>query len=223
LLRSLLLATALGSTGCSWHRGSVRTAAGEPRGLWHAVRSGDTLAGLATRYRVPAEDIAEINGVADDRILAGVELFIPGPRGSPGSAAAAARAPATAPGPTARLRWPVQGALSSGFGRRWGRRHEGIDIAASEGTAIRAAADGRVIFSGAMRGYGNVIIVEHADRLVTVYAHNQRNLVDEGTRVRTGDELARVGQTGRATGPHLHFEVRRGVLPLDPTRYLEAR
>ena len=199
--------------------------------MWHRVEAGETVSGLSERYGVPQDDIVEINDIAQDHVLAGNELFIPGARPRDGEDAPKA-GPSGAPPPSAvaapppepgRMRWPVRGGrVSSGFGTRWGRQHEGIDIAAPEGTQIVAAAGGRVIYSGEMRGYGNVVLVEHPSRLVTVYAHNEENLVAEGDEVDAGDPVARLGQTGKATGPHLHFEVRRGVLPLDPSRYLEA-
>ncbi len=116
--------------------------------------------------------------------------------------------------------WPAGGQITSRFGRRGHSHHDGIDIAAPEGVAVRAAAAGVVVFSGVLRGYGNVIILEHPYGLTTVYAHNQRNLVRVGARVRRGALIARLGRTGRATGPNLHFEVRRGKLARDPLLYL---
>lgn len=100
--------------------------------------------------------------------------------------------------------------------------HEGVDIAASAGTAVSAAAKGVVIYAGTgIRGYGKLILLQHAGRWVTVYAHNQRILVREGQRVRREEIIAEVGQTGRATGPHLHFELRRGERPVDPLPQLQ--
>ena len=114
----------------------------------------------------------------------------------------------------------MEGDLTSGFGPRNGSFHDGIDIAAPRGTAVLAAADGQVLFSDVLRGYGNVVIVRHAGGYVTVYAHNQTNLVKEGQTVRRGDRLAEVGQSGRATGASLHFEVRKDNLARDPLHYL---
>jgi murein DD-endopeptidase MepM/ murein hydrolase activator NlpD len=122
------------------------------------------------------------------------------------------------------LIWPVPGGkLTSGFGVRGARKHEGIDIAAAEGTAVLAAAGGRVIYSGAgVKGYGNLILVRHTGGIVTVYAHNRRNMVKEGDRVQQGQVIAEVGHTGRASGDHLHFEVRRGDTPVDPSRLVSV-
>ncbi|HEY0839187.1 MAG TPA: M23 family metallopeptidase, partial [Vulgatibacter sp.] len=119
-----------------------------------------------------------------------------------------------------RLQWPVQGVLYSRFGARGATRHDGIDIAAPEGSTIVAAADGEVIHSGTQRGYGNLVIVRHEGGLITIYAHNRENLVRDGAQVKRGQPIAKVGRTGRATGPHCHFEVRQGTTPLDPLDFL---
>jgi murein DD-endopeptidase MepM/ murein hydrolase activator NlpD len=116
--------------------------------------------------------------------------------------------------------WPTLGEITSSFGQRGPKHHDGIDISAPEGAPIRAAAPGTVVFSGILRGYGNVIIIEHPYGLNTVYAHNQKNLVALGTRVPRGSVIALLGQTGRTSGPNLHFEVRRGKVARDPMRYL---
>jgi len=122
------------------------------------------------------------------------------------------------------LRWPVKGVLTSPFGRRGSRMHDGIDIGAKEGTAVHASAAGTVVYSDhRLTGYGRLIIIRHRHDLFTAYAHNQRNLVRKGDRVQAGDVIARVGHTGRATGPHLHFEVRRGPTPVDPLAYLPRK
>ena len=120
--------------------------------------------------------------------------------------------------------WPAEGPLSSGFGRRDGKPHEGIDLAVPEGTPVHAVCDGVVVYSGAkLRGYGRLVIVQHAGNLSTVYAHNSRLLVREGEPVTRGRVIALSGQTGRATAPHLHFEVRRDARPEDPLKYLPPR
>lgn len=119
--------------------------------------------------------------------------------------------------------WPTDGVLASPFGHRGTERHDGIDIRAAEGVPIRAVLDGEVAYSGALPGYGNVVILRHGRALSTVYAHNQRNLVEEGRRVRRGSVIALLGRTGRAAEPNLHFEVRRRNEARDPLHYLPRR
>ena len=142
---------------------------------------------------------------------------------SPGRAPPPPPRPASAaPGGAAErlLAWPLHGVLYGRFGVRAGQRHDGIDIAAPEGTAVGAAADGSVFYVGEQPGYGQVVILKHDSGLVTVYAHNSAVLVREGARVARGQPIARVGQSGRTSGPHLHFEVREGTRPRNPLLFL---
>ncbi|HEX7256169.1 MAG TPA: peptidoglycan DD-metalloendopeptidase family protein [Gaiellaceae bacterium] len=117
------------------------------------------------------------------------------------------------------LVWPVSGPVVSGYGLRWGRMHEGIDIAAGYGTPIRASASGNVIYAGWMGGYGNLIIIDHGNGLATAYAHQSSFLVGGGT-VSQGQTIGYVGCTGHCYGPHLHFEVRVNGGAVDPLGYL---
>jgi murein DD-endopeptidase MepM/ murein hydrolase activator NlpD len=211
-------------------------------GVVHVVRRGQTLYRIAKTYGVDPGDLMRTNGITDPRTLeVGQELFVPGathvleveaapgatpPRPEPPPEPRPARAgreeaaePALAPARPA-LAWPLRGVLYGRFGMRGGAHHDGIDIAAPEGSAVVAADDGTVIFVGKQSGYGNVVIIRHEQGLVTVYAHNAEVLVREGARVTRGQQVARVGQTGRTTGPHLHFEVREGVKPRNPLLYL---
>lgn len=133
------------------------------------------------------------------------------------------KAPELARGPAPRFDWPVVGGVvSSGFGMRNGVMHDGVDIATPVGTPVHAAADGRVIYAGRFRGYGNVVIVEHSNHYVTVYGHNAANKVHEGQEVFRGQVISKVGTTGRTTGPNLHFEVRHDNVASNPLRYLPS-
>jgi murein DD-endopeptidase MepM/ murein hydrolase activator NlpD len=116
--------------------------------------------------------------------------------------------------------WPVNGVVVSGFGMRWSRMHEGIDIAAATGTPIWAAASGTVIHAGWLGGYGNLVVVDHGNGLATAYGHASAILVVVGQQVSQGETIALVGSTGRSTGPHLHFEVRTNGVAVDPLLYL---
>jgi murein DD-endopeptidase MepM/ murein hydrolase activator NlpD len=116
--------------------------------------------------------------------------------------------------------WPVSGTVVSGFGMRWGRMHEGIDITAPTGTSIWAAAAGTVIWSSWRGGYGNCVVVDHGNGLATLYAHASALLVSVGQQVSQGQTVALVGSTGNSSGPHLHFEVRVNGVAVDPLLYL---
>lgn len=118
--------------------------------------------------------------------------------------------------------WPAQGTLTSGYGWRWGRMHQGIDIASSIGTPIYAAKPGVVEYADWNDGgYGYLVEIKHSDGSKTVYAHNDRILVQEGQQVEQGQQISEMGTTGRSTGPHLHFEIRPdGQGAVDPMAYL---
>ncbi len=137
-----------------------------------------------------------------------------------GATTAAAPAAAASGSSASSLVWPVSGAVTSSFGTRWGRMHEGIDIAVPSGTPVHAAAAGTVIYAGWMDGYGNIVVVDHGGGISTAYAHNTSIAVGPGQQVAQGTVLAASGSTGHSTGPHVHFEVRVNGSPVDPTGYL---
>lgn len=120
----------------------------------------------------------------------------------------------------AGLIWPVRGSVTSEYGPRWGRMHEGIDISAPTGTPIRAAKAGRVIFVGQQGGYGNMTLVDHGGGFVTAYPHQSRFGTSEGASVAQGEVIGYVGCSGSCTGPHLHFETRVNGNAQNPRRYL---
>jgi murein DD-endopeptidase MepM/ murein hydrolase activator NlpD len=137
-------------------------------------------------------------------------------------------APAAGPAPpvsslgTLSFLAPVRGPIVMGFGRTdSGRQNEGIDYAVPEGTDVHAAEDGLVIYAGDdTKGYGNVVLVRHSNGFVTTYAHASELVVKTGDTVRRGEVIAKVGRTGNIPAPRLHFEIRRGTVPVDPMRYL---
>ena len=191
----------------------------------HQVKTGETIYRIARYYQVSTERIVRANRIRDVReIRPGQRLLIPGSRKA--TTSRALRPPGgqpkpPVPGVPSAFGWPVKGVLTSRYGWRRGRVHEGIDIAAKSGAAVVAARDGRVIYSGnGLGAYGNVVIVRHKDDFETVYAHNRRNRVRRGERVRRGQLIAEVGATGNATGPHVHFEIRAANRARDPLGYL---
>ncbi len=133
--------------------------------------------------------------------------------------AAQGNASSTAPS-SSGLIWPVSGPITSPFGWRWGRMHEGIDIGVGYGTPIHAAAAGTVIYCGWESGYGNLVVLDHGGNLATAYGHQERIAVSCGEQVAQGQVIGYVGCTGHCFGPHLHFEVRIGGNPVDPLGYL---
>ncbi|MBF4693295.1 M23 family metallopeptidase [Fusibacter ferrireducens] len=113
-----------------------------------------------------------------------------------------------------------RGVITSGFGWRWGRRHEGIDIGLPVGSDVKAADGGVVTLAAYSSSYGNYIIIDHGGNMSTLYAHNSKLLVKKGDKVYKGQVISKSGNTGRSTGPHLHFEVRKNGVPQDPTKYV---
>jgi murein DD-endopeptidase MepM/ murein hydrolase activator NlpD len=139
------------------------------------------------------------------------------------SASAPAARPARPPVPgqgSGDLSWPLKGVLYARFGKKGSEPHDGIDLAAPLGTPVRAAAEGKVAYAAEQKGYGLLAILEHGNGLITLYAHNHELKVKSGQKVRRGQVIATVGESGRTSGPHLHFEVRQAGVPQDPLKHL---
>jgi murein DD-endopeptidase MepM/ murein hydrolase activator NlpD len=122
---------------------------------------------------------------------------------------------------TGTFKMPTRGSLSSRFGTRWGRAHEGIDLAAPIGTSVNAADGGVVISVGTNGAYGKLIKIDHGGGYVTYYGHLSKFFVSKGDKVYKGQKIAAVGNTGRSTGPHLHFEIRKNGTPVNPLKYVK--
>jgi len=206
-----VVAAALGLWGCS---GGV--------GLYHRVERGQSAYRIAQAYDVPLIDLLDANGIADPGLVRpGQSLWVPG---------ATERRQIALPGdprdrlsPVARrtFRPPVRGKIGSGFGARNGGRHHGVDILAPDGTEVRAAEYGLVLYAGdGLRGYGNVIVLDHGEGITTLYGHLERFRVKSGDAVAAGQVIGAVGRTGNATTSHLHFELRLENEALDPGLYL---
>lgn len=233
---------AIGCCGCASLRGKPA------KGVYHTVRPGQTLWRICHVYQVNMQTVCRLNDIRDpEDIKAGQVLFIPGATevrevplpGSEvrkqgkrkgaveeagkeaGGAGGATPSRDRAAGPAPEFIWPVKGPVTRWFGVSQGVRHDGIDIAVPEGTPVLAAATGKVIYSdNAISGYGNLVIVEHPGGFTSVYGHNRRNLVRVEQEVKKGQPIAEVGNTGRADGYHLHFEIRNHTKPVDPMDYL---
>jgi murein DD-endopeptidase MepM/ murein hydrolase activator NlpD len=195
------------------------------RAVYHQVRRGETLDRIGRAYGIPYQEIARANDIRDaSRIEVGQRLLIPNAKHvvailPPAPGGHSNLRPADPP----KLAWPLpNGTVTSGFGPRNGTFHDGIDIAAPVGAAVRAAADGEVAYSSTLPGYGNVIILRHERGYATVYAHNQRHHVKNGQTVRRGQLIAEVGRSGRTTGPNLHFEVRKENIAKNPLYFLPS-
>jgi murein DD-endopeptidase MepM/ murein hydrolase activator NlpD len=125
-------------------------------------------------------------------------------------------------GGSPQFRWPVRGRVISAYGPKTnGQHNDGINLAVPEGTEVKAAEDGVVAYAGnELKGYGNLVLLRHADGWMTAYAHNSQLLVKRGDSVKRGQNVARAGQTGGVSSPQVHFEIRKGSTPVDPTQYL---
>jgi murein DD-endopeptidase MepM/ murein hydrolase activator NlpD len=125
-------------------------------------------------------------------------------------------------GGSPQFRWPVRGRVISGYGAKAnGQHNDGINLAVPEGAEVKAAEDGVVAYAGnELKGYGNLVLLRHSDGWMTAYAHNSQLLVKRGDSVKRGQNVARAGQTGGVTSPQVHFEIRKGSTPVDPTQYL---
>ena len=201
-------------------------------GIYYEVRPGENLYRIGKAYGVSHRELARINDIANpDKVVVGKRLFIPGGKRvlpvnliTPTSAVGDAPGVGEIPHGAGVFTWPLaSGTLTSRFGPRGQSFHDGIDIGAPPGTPVQAARDGTVIYSDTLRGYGNVVIVEHGEGYATVYAHNEENLVHSGDQVRQGQTLARLGRTGRTSGPNLHFEVRKDNIARNPIYFLPSQ
>ena len=191
-------------------------------GVLHLIKQGQTLTDIAVTYAVPKETIAEANDISvNQTIFAGDRLLVPTSTDTYWE-----NVVILSRGIPSRFVWPLSGEVVSEFGWRehpvLGERHhhDGIDVNVPEGTLVHAAASGRVFFYGDQPGYGNVLILEHADGYYTMYGHLASSFVEQGRFVEVGQGVAQSGNTGISSGPHLHFEIRNGEFPIDPRRYL---
>ncbi len=188
----------------------------------YIVQPKDTLYRIATNYGITVDELKRRNNLESNDISVGQRLYIVG-NAKPGEYTKTTSAPpvSTVPGKDRTdLIMPINGRISSPYGIRGGKPHKGLDISAKAGTPIYAVLDGTVVYSGVQGGYGNVVVLEHPNFVMTLYAHNERNLVKVGDVVSKGQQIAACGSTGDSTGTHCHFEYRVKGKPINPNRVL---
>ena len=192
----------------------------------YVVQKKDTLYKIARENGMTVEELKALNNLKSDKLSVGQKIWLVG---KPRTLEEEEEEELKLPSSSGTLKSeqintkcivPADGYVSSEFGLRHGRPHKGIDIANKIGTPIYAAIDGVVLFAGRQNGYGNVVILEHPDFIMTVYAHNEINLVREGDNVVQGQQIATMGATGNATGSHLHFEYRVKGNAINPRKVL---
>jgi murein DD-endopeptidase MepM/ murein hydrolase activator NlpD len=231
-----------------WAAKTRRRPPAKPKGITHVVQPGQTPFRISQAYRISVASLLEANRLKPSSALrVGQKLFIPGATSvktvepyqpltnqerealetSLQEERPAAPPPVEPPRPRVRtdaaLVWPLAGPINSPFGPRWGKFHAGIDIGSPHYQEVVAAADGEVIYASDTRGgLGKAVVLQHDAGLRTVYAHLSVIITREAQTVRQGEPIGGVGDTGHATGPHLHFEVRRNGAPVNPADYLPA-
>ncbi len=211
----------------------------------HRVEAGQTLYRIAKTYSLTVDELMQANDIDDPRDLkVGEELLIPGSAEVKKVTAADSpepeapkrdpKDPAKPPEKKVSIRpavvvgraegifdWPLRGVLYARFGKKGKEPHDGIDLSSPAGTPVKTAAPGSVLFAGEQKGYGLIVIVEHENGFITLYAHNRDVRVKTGQKIREGQVVATVGDSGKTSGPHLHFEVRKNGAPVDPLDYLK--
>lgn len=186
-------------------------------GSVHTVSPGESLWEISRNYDVNMSKIVWANNLANpDHLAVGQELIIPGVKTAKTSASITGYRISRA----RSFIWPLRGKISSYYGPRWGEFHSGLDIAAPLGTPIKAVGNGKVVAVGWFGTYGKMVLIDHGNRVKTRYAHASKILVKKGEWVEQNQTIARVGNTGRSTGPHLHFEVIINDKPQNPLRFL---
>ncbi|NVK18240.1 MAG: M23 family metallopeptidase [Methylocystaceae bacterium] len=220
-----------------------------PQDPVHIVREGDTLYSVSRAYHTDVYQLAKVNNLSSPfTLIPGQRLKLPNtnnlttasksinqqarvsatPIQKPKAVAKIApriskkAIPTPPPRSSSRFSWPAQGKLLSSFGaKKDGLRNDGINIAAPKGTPIKAAENGVVAYSGnELRGFGNMVLLKHSGGWITAYAHADKIMVTRGQKIKKGQKIALVGSSGGVTRPQLHFEIRKGMNPVNPKKYL---
>lgn len=210
-------------------------------GYFYTVKKGDTLSEISSKHKKSTKFIAKYNGINSDKIYVGMKIFLPDSV-KPNTEKVLNTKPNKAIKKNVASKsdkkiiikhsnrpdfiWPLKNKITSSFGMRkhpiTGKNtfHCGVDIGAVTNTNIKSSYTGKVIFNGWKGGYGKMIVIEHKNNYITVYAHLNKILVKKGDYVKTGQIIAKSGATGTVTGPHLHFEIRKYLTPLNPIQIL---
>jgi murein DD-endopeptidase MepM/ murein hydrolase activator NlpD len=185
----------------------------------YTIRKGDTLWKIAKDYKVDVKMLQQVNKITKPELLQiGTRIIIPLENGQSNNIQLASRKREST------FLWPVSGTITSRFGPRGRGFHHGLDIATKAGTPIKAIEAGKVVFAGYKNWvYGNAVVIDHGGGIKAMYAHNRKNLVEEGDWVKEGQAIAEVGSTGRSTGPHVHLEIHVGDAPVNPVTFLRER
>lgn len=190
----------------------------------YIVQRKDTLFRIAKENNMTVEQLKKLNNLKSNSLHVGQKIYIIAPRGGittkPPTQVVSEEDLKSKSKIRKDLVMPVDGRAISEYGIRNGRPHKGIDLAASNGMPVYAVLDGTIVYSGLQGSYGNVVVIEHPDYVMTVYGHNEKNLVAVGDIVKQGQVIATVGSTGNATCPHVHFEYRIKGKAINPRRVL---
>jgi len=212
LKKITLVLLALMISACATYRTDVDKT---PKQRYYVVKEYDNIDSIAFAFEITTGQLQLANPwLSSSTITPGQRLMIPQDVFDDH---------AFIPGQDGEFIWPLDTVdVSSRFGYRNGRMHNGIDLRAPRGTEIVASSAGRVVFSGRKNGYGLMLVIKHRGGIASVYAHNKRNIVQVGELVDQGQMIARVGRSGNATGYHVHFELRNQGKAINPAPYLKA-
>lgn len=192
-----------------------------PQRAEYIVKKGDTIESIGREHNTSPRMIQQINEIYDpDDLSPGMRILLPKP---PLFKKTKPVTPPTKSAVKTSLVWPSQGTISSGFGVRHGRMHEGLDITKDKGREVKAAGNGVIAFAGVKNGYGKTVIINHGQGVTTLYAHSAKLYVKKGMKIKKGVTISKMGTSGRSSGIHLHFEVRKNNKPQNPLRYLPIR
>ncbi|ADO82717.1 M23 family metallopeptidase [Ilyobacter polytropus] len=204
-------------------KGEAKNSKAKPN--YHIIKPGETLYRLSVWYDISVERLRQYNNLPDNTIYVGQKIYLNSKYSKNNTQIYKSASKSSYISPTLKsFRWPIKTKeITSKFGSRihpiTGRKttHDGVDLKSKMNTPVYAPYSGTVTYSGWMRGYGKVVIINHGNGYETRYAHLNRWLVKKGQKISKGQVIAKTGNTGLSTGPHLHYEIRKNSKPVDPT------